>query len=76
MLRSRRDTLQFAYQPKLEMDDLTIYLLNRVYAHQNSLASMVRVMFFDFSNSFNTTRPSAISIFTGDLGPSTSTTQC
>ncbi|KAJ8412582.1 hypothetical protein AAFF_G00129180 [Aldrovandia affinis] len=41
------DSLQFAYQPQLGVEDAIIYLLNRAYAHLDKLASTVRVMFFD-----------------------------
>ncbi|KAL7827773.1 hypothetical protein AOLI_G00309250 [Acnodon oligacanthus] len=48
------DPLQFAYQPRLGVEDAIIYLLNCVYAHLDKPASTVRVMFFDFSSTFNT----------------------
>lgn len=48
------DPLQFAYQPRLGVEDAIIYLLNRVYAHLDKSASTVSVMFFDFSSTFNT----------------------
>ncbi|KAI4894740.1 hypothetical protein NFI96_006104 [Prochilodus magdalenae] len=54
------DPLQFAYQPRLGVEDAIIYLLNRVYAHLDKPASTVRVMFFDFSSAFNTIRPALL----------------
>ncbi|KAI4873724.1 hypothetical protein NFI96_000464 [Prochilodus magdalenae] len=54
------DPLQFAYQPRLGVEDAIIYLLNRVYAHLDKPASTVRVMFFDFSSVFNTIRPALL----------------
>ena len=43
------------------MEDAIIYLLNRVYAHLDTPASSVRVMFFDFSSAFDTIRPALLS---------------
>ncbi|KAI4897881.1 hypothetical protein NFI96_029587, partial [Prochilodus magdalenae] len=54
------DPLQFAYQPRLGVEDAIIYLLNRVYAHLDKPASTVRVMFFDFSSAFNTIQPALL----------------
>ncbi|KAL6471887.1 hypothetical protein MHYP_G00205370 [Metynnis hypsauchen] len=54
------DPLQFAYQPRLGVEDAVIYLLNRVYAHLDKPASTVRVMFFDFSSAFNTIWPAPL----------------
>ncbi|TWW79253.1 hypothetical protein D4764_10G0002830 [Takifugu flavidus] len=48
-----QDPLQFAYQPKVGVDDAVIYLLQRAY----SSLDRVRVMFFDFSSAFNTIQP-------------------
>ena len=39
------------------MDDAVIYLLHRAYSHLERLGNTVRVMFFDFSNAFNTIQP-------------------
>ncbi|KAL6473956.1 hypothetical protein MHYP_G00175170 [Metynnis hypsauchen] len=54
------DPLQFAYQPRLGVEDAVIYLLNRVYVHLDKPASTVRVMFFDFSSAFNTIWPALL----------------
>ncbi|CAI5648894.1 unnamed protein product [Oreochromis niloticus] len=45
IVRPHLDPLQFAYQPRLRTEDAIIYLLNRVYTHQDQPANM----FFDFS---------------------------
>ena len=60
MVRPFTDPLQFAYQPRLGVEDGIIYLLNRVYTHLDKPASTVRVMFFDFSSAFNTIRPALL----------------
>ncbi|TWW54386.1 hypothetical protein D4764_0180630 [Takifugu flavidus] len=53
----RLDPLQFAYQPKVGVDDAVIYLLQRAYSSLDRLNTTVRVMFFDFSSAFNTIQP-------------------
>lgn len=45
MVKPLLDPLQFAYQPRLGVEDAIIYLLNCVYAHLDKPASTVRVMF-------------------------------
>ncbi|KAI4894307.1 hypothetical protein NFI96_005585 [Prochilodus magdalenae] len=60
MVQPLLDPLQFAYQPRLGVEDAIIYLLNRVYAHLDKPASTVRVMFFDFSSAFNTIQPALL----------------
>ncbi|TWW73670.1 hypothetical protein D4764_15G0010660 [Takifugu flavidus] len=52
-----QDPLQFAYQPKVGVDDAVIYLLQRAYSSLDRLNTTVRVMFFDFSSAFNTIQP-------------------
>ncbi|KAL0187591.1 hypothetical protein M9458_014690, partial [Cirrhinus mrigala] len=54
------DPLQFAYQPRLGVEDAVIFLLNRVYTHLDKPASTVRIMFFDFSSAFDTIRPALL----------------
>ncbi|TWW54867.1 hypothetical protein D4764_0229500 [Takifugu flavidus] len=56
-LVSPQDPLQFAYQPKVGVDDAVIYLLQRAYSSLDRLNTTVRVMFFDFSSAFNTIQP-------------------
>lgn len=46
MVRPHLDPLQFAYQPRIGVEDAIIYLLNRVYAHLDKPRSTVRVTFF------------------------------
>ena len=60
MVTPLTDQLQFAYRPHLRVEDGIIYLLNRVYTHLDKPASTVRVMFFDFSNAFNTIHPTLL----------------
>ncbi|TWW66964.1 hypothetical protein D4764_02G0000050 [Takifugu flavidus] len=52
-----QDPLQFAYQPKVGVDDAVIYLLQRAYSSLDRLNTTVQVMFFDFSSAFNTIQP-------------------
>ncbi|TWW53816.1 hypothetical protein D4764_0293380 [Takifugu flavidus] len=52
-----QDPLQFAYQPKVGVDDAVIYLLQRAYSSLDRLNTTVWVMFFDFSSAFNTIQP-------------------
>lgn len=51
------DPLQFAYQPRLGVEDAITFMVNRMYAHLDKSASTVRVMFFYFSSAFHTLRP-------------------
>ncbi|XP_040907892.1 uncharacterized protein LOC121190938 [Toxotes jaculatrix] len=60
MVQPFMDPLQFAYQPRLGVDDAIIYLLNSVYTHLDKPASTVRIMFFDFSSAFDTIRPTLL----------------
>ena len=46
MVRPHLDPLQFAYQPRIGVEDAIIYLLNRVYAHLEKPGYTVRVTFF------------------------------
>lgn len=45
-VRLSMEPLQFAYRPRMGVDDSVIYLLQRV-----------RITFFDFSSAFNTMQP-------------------
>ncbi len=60
MVQPLLDPLQFAYQPRLGVEDAIIYLLNRVYIHLDKQASTVRIMFFDFWSAFDTIRPALL----------------
>jgi len=42
------DPLQFAYQPRIGVEDGIIFLLHRAYTHLEEAGSIVRVTFFDF----------------------------
>ncbi|KAJ8010041.1 hypothetical protein DPEC_G00070860 [Dallia pectoralis] len=57
LVRDHIDPLQFAYQPRLGVEDAIIFMLHRAYHHLEGAGSMVRIMFFDFSSAFNTIRP-------------------
>ena len=52
-----QDPLQFAYRKKVGVDDALLYMLQSTYSHLESVASSVRIMFFDFSSAFNTIQP-------------------
>ena len=51
------DPLQFAYQPRVGVDDAVIYLLQRAHMHLDGGGSTLRITFFDFSSAFNTIQP-------------------
>ncbi|KAI3354750.1 hypothetical protein L3Q82_004523 [Scortum barcoo] len=57
LVSSFMDPLQFAYQPDIGVDDAVIYLLHTSLTHLEKAGSTVRIMFFDFSSSFNTIQP-------------------
>ncbi|TWW59307.1 hypothetical protein D4764_06G0008370 [Takifugu flavidus] len=50
-----QDPLQFAYQPKVGVDDAVICLLQRAYSSLDRLNTTVWVMFFDFSSASSPT---------------------
>ncbi|XP_030262148.1 uncharacterized protein LOC115574632 isoform X3 [Sparus aurata] len=54
------DPLQFAYQPGIGVDDAIIFPLDRSLSHLEKPASTVRIMFFAFSNAFNTIQPALL----------------
>ena len=60
LVNSEMDPLQFAYRPGIGVDDAVIYLLHKSLSHLESTGSTVRVMFFDFSSTFNTIEPSLL----------------
>ncbi|KAJ8365079.1 hypothetical protein SKAU_G00139100 [Synaphobranchus kaupii] len=51
------DSLQFAYQAHIRVEDDIIFLLHRAYSHLEKAGSTVRIMFFYFSIAFNTIQP-------------------
>jgi len=57
LLRLALDPLQFACQAKVGVDDVIIYLLHRVYSHLGKPRGTLRIIFFDFSSTFNTIQP-------------------
>jgi len=54
------DPLQFAYQPRIGVEDAIICLLHIAYTHLDESDSFVGVIFFEFSSAFNTTRPTLL----------------
>ena len=54
------DPLQFAYQPRIGVEDAIIYLLHSFFAQLEKAGSTVRIMFFDLSSAFNTIRPTLL----------------
>ncbi|KAJ8014724.1 hypothetical protein DPEC_G00018690 [Dallia pectoralis] len=57
LVRDHIDPLQFAYQPRLGVEDAIIFMLHRAYLHLERAGSMVRIMFFDFSGAFYIIQP-------------------
>ncbi len=70
-----QDPLQFAYRAGVGVDDALQYLLHRVYSHLELSSASIRIMFFDFSNAFNTLRPQILvsKLFNYNLNSSTIT---
>jgi len=50
------DSLQFAYQKHIGVEDAILYMLQQAYASLDVPSSYVRVMLLDFSSNFNTIR--------------------
>nr|XP_029131377.1 uncharacterized protein LOC114917641 [Labrus bergylta] len=57
LLTAFQDPLQFAYQRHIGVEDAIIFLTHKALSHLETKGSTVRVMFFDFSNAFNTIQP-------------------
>ena len=53
----RMDPLQFAYRAKRGVDDATVTLVDLVSSHLDKAGTFSRVLFMDFSSSFNTLQP-------------------
>jgi len=51
------DRLQFAYQPKVGVEDAILYMLHRIHSHLDKGKGTVRILFLDFSSAFNTIQP-------------------
>ncbi|KAL0147202.1 hypothetical protein M9458_057492, partial [Cirrhinus mrigala] len=60
LVRPAQDSLQFAYQAKIGVDDAIIYLLYRAYSHLDKPGASLRITFFDFSSAFNTIQPARL----------------
>ncbi|XP_051787946.1 uncharacterized protein LOC127529166 [Erpetoichthys calabaricus] len=56
-VRHALDPLQFAYQEKVGAEDTIIYMLHRSLSHLDRGSGAVRIMFLDFSSTFNTIQP-------------------
>ena len=56
LVKDYLDPLQFAYRKNRSADDAVLYSLENIYMHLKKV-SIVRLMFFDFSNAFNTIQP-------------------
>ena len=46
------DPLQFAYRPRVGVEDAIIYLLHRAHSHLDKSGSTVRIMIFRFFKCF------------------------
>ena len=68
LVGTQLDTLQFAYQPGIRVDNAVIYLLHRSLLHLEDSGSTVRVIFFDFSSAFNTIQPSLLRVKMESVG--------
>ena len=51
------EPLQFAYREGWSVDDAILYVLDHVYSHLDKPATSIRLMFHDFSSTFNTVQP-------------------
>ena len=58
--KPQMDQHQFAYQPKLGVEDAVLTLLHKTSAHLEDKNTYSRVMFIDFSSAFNTLQPHVI----------------
>lgn len=60
-LNGSLDPLQFAYQDKIGVTDAIIYnLLYRAYSHLDKPETSLRILYFDFSNAFNSIQPAQL----------------
>lgn len=66
------DPLQFAYCPKVGVEDAIIYMLQRIYPHLDKPGCSVRILFFDFSSAFNTIHPALLGKKLADMQVDTS----
>lgn len=56
------DYLQFAYHPCVGVEVIILFMLNGTYTYLDKGGSYVRVMFFDFSSTFNPIQPALLRI--------------
>jgi hypothetical protein len=54
------DPLQFAYHPNRSIDDAIFIALHTVLSHLNKRNTYVRMIFIDYSSTFNTIVPSKL----------------
>ena len=54
-VKEQLDPFQFAYRSKCGVDDATVYLLQRVTSLLDKPGTYVRILFVDYSSTFNTT---------------------
>ena len=56
-LQHAQDPLQFAYQAKVGVEDAVLYLLHWAHLHLDKGGGTVRILFLDFSSTFNIIQP-------------------
>ncbi|XP_051811082.1 ATPase family AAA domain-containing protein 2-like isoform X2 [Acanthochromis polyacanthus] len=54
------DIEEFAYKEHIGVDDAILFMLHRVPSHLEEPGVYVRIMFFDFSNAFNSIQPTIL----------------
>ena len=50
LVKPALNPLQFAYQPRVDVNDAVIYLRQRAHSHLDGGGDTVKIMFFDFSS--------------------------
>ena len=56
------DPLQFAYKPHRGTDDAILTVLHNAFLHLDKAGSYVRMLFIDFSSTFNTIQPHLLAL--------------
>lgn len=51
------DSLQFAFQERIGVDDAVLYMLHRAYSYLVEPGCYMRMLFLNFSSAYNTIRP-------------------
>ena len=59
-VKEKLDPLQFAYKQHIGVNDAVLYMIHHALAHLEETGAYVRIMFFDFSGSFNTIQPNIL----------------